>query len=120
MPKIMDKNSPMLKLISTVGGRNFEMYVKIKDAFDAIGQWNTLKGEHKGTIDFEKAEQDAQASYPYLPWNELRWGNNATDEHMTKIAKYVNAMDVYVFLSKDTTPVEETKVEKPKEEAVVA
>lgn len=120
VPKLMDKNSPMLKLISTVGGRNFDMYVKIKNAFDAIGQWNTLKGEHKGTIDFEKAEQDARASYPYLPWGEIEHSYRVNEEVATRIAKYVNAMDVYVFLSKDTTPVEETKVEKPKEEAVVA
>ena len=120
VPKIMDKNSPMLKLISTVGARNFDMFVKIKNAFDAVGMWNEIKGEHKGTIDFEKAEKDAYAQYPYIPWNELRYGNNTANETMTRIAKYVNAMDVYIFLSKDTIPVEETKVEEPKEETVAA
>jgi hypothetical protein len=120
VPKVMDKNSPMLKLIKTVGDRNFDMYVKIKDAFDGIGQWLTLKGNHKGTVDFEKSAQEAQAAYPFMPWNTLEYDNNATDEEMTKIARYVNALDVYVYLTKDTTPIEQTKVELPKESEAVA
>jgi hypothetical protein len=115
VPKIMDKNSPLLSLIKTVGDKNFDMYVKIKDAFDGIGQWTTIKGEHKGTIDFDKAEEEAKKAYPYMDWNTLEYDSNATDENMTRVAKYVNAMDVYAFLSKGNTPVEETKLPEPKE-----
>jgi hypothetical protein len=115
VPKIMDKNSPLLRLIKTVGDKNFDLYVKIKDAFDGIGQWTSLRGEHKGTINFEKAEEEAQKAYPYLPWNTLEYANNVNEDDMTKIARYVNALDVYEYLTKDTTPVEATKVEQPKE-----
>lgn len=119
VPKIMDKNSPILNLIKTVGDKNFDNYVKIKDAFIAIGKWVSLKGEHKGTIDFEKAEFEARASYPFMNWQNLEYSHNAKDEELTKIAKYINAMDVYVDLTKGTVPAEAAQPEKAPEPEVV-
>ncbi len=113
VPKIMDKNSPILSLIKTVSDKNFDVHVKIKDAFSEIGYWSALRGEHKGTVDFDKSEAEARASYPFMDWNILVYGNQVNDESMTKIAKYINAMDVYVDLTKGTVPAEAAKAPEP-------
>lgn len=118
VPLIMDKTSPFLKLISTVGGKDYEKLIKVKDAFDGLCLWNDVKGEHKGTIDFEKSAEFAQAAYPYLPWNTVEYDSNINDENLATVSKYINALDLYVDLTKDTKPVEAPKAEET--EAVAA
>lgn len=103
-PLILEKNSPILNLINTVSGRNYDTVVKIKGALKTVGLWYEVKGEAKGTIDFEKAAADARACYPYLPWNYLEYDSYVSEEGIKKIADYINAMDLYVDLTRDTTP----------------
>ena len=103
-PLILDKKSPILDLLTTISGRDYENLVKIKDAFHEVGLWVALKGEHKGTIDFTKASEIAKASYPYLPWDNLEYDSYASEEAMAQVAKYINSMDLYVDLTRDTTP----------------
>ena len=102
VPLILEKNSPILKFISTVSGHDYKEYIKVKDAFATIGMWNIMRGEHTGTIDFKSAEEAARSSYPYLPWSEMRYCGNETD--FKKLVTYINSMDLYVDLTRDTTP----------------
>jgi hypothetical protein len=101
-PLIIEKNSPILKLISTVSGCDYDAHIKVKNAFSTIGMWKLLLGDHKGTIDFNSAEFAVRSSYPYLPWESLKYDSD--DVSVKKIADYINAMDLYVDLTRDTTP----------------
>ena len=103
-PLILEKKSPILDLIATVSNRNYNNYVKVKDAFKEIGLWTKLVGEHKGTVDFKKSKENAHMCYPYLPWNNLEYENYVSEEAIKNIANYINAMDLYVDLTRDTTP----------------
>ncbi len=119
VPLIMDKNSPILDLIKTVGGKDYESVIKVKNAFCEIGLWQEIRGEHQGTIDFEKASQTVKLNYPYLPWNVLENNYYTTPEAIAQIAKYINSMDLFVDLTRDTTP-KPFEAPKPESEAVPA
>ena len=103
-PLILDKKSPILDLITTVSNRNYDTYIRVKKAFKDIGLWTELIGEHKGTIDFKKSVENARACYPYLPWVNLEDENYVSEEAIKNIAKYINAINLYVDLTHDTTP----------------
>jgi len=118
LPMILDKTSPILKLIATVGNTDYEKYVKVKDAFASLYLWDTIRGENTGTIDFETAANAAKMAYPFITWSDLENERQVTPEKIVGIATYVNAMDLYVDLTKGTEPIEKVPVpaEQPKEE----
>lgn len=118
LPMILDKNSTIRKLIATVGNTDYEKYVKVKDAFASLYLWNGIKGENKGTIDFETAANAAKVLYPFINWSDLENEWQVTPEKIVAIAKYINAMDLYVDLTKGTEPIEKVPVvvEAPKAE----
>ena len=94
-PLILDAKSPILHLLTTVSGRDYEKLIEIKDAFKAVGLWDSLRGEHKGTIDFTKASETARTSYPYLPWGVLEYDSYASEEAVAQVAKYINSADLF-------------------------
>jgi hypothetical protein len=121
LPMVMDKTSPILKLIATVGNKDYAKYIEVKDAFASLYLWDTVKGEAKGTIDFETSATAARMAYPFLHWSDLERDYSVTPEKIVCIAKYINAMDLYVDLTKGTEPIEKVPVvaepaEQPKEE----
>jgi hypothetical protein len=99
-PLILQKNSPILALISTVSNRNYDTYVKVKDAFKALGLWSDLIGDRKGTIDFNKSKENAHACYPYLPWANLEYENYVSEESIKSIANYINSADLFAKLTR--------------------
>jgi hypothetical protein len=103
-PLILEKKSPILDLIATVSNRNYDNYIKVKDAFKEIGLWTELVGEHKGTVDFKKSKENARMCYPYLPWNNLEYENYVSEAAIKNVAVYINAMDLYVDLTRDKAP----------------
>lgn len=117
MPMIREANSPILKLIATVGNTNYDRFVKVKDAFASLYLWDTIKGENKGTIDFETAATAAKEAYPFVNWSDLENEWQVTPEKTLKIARYINAMDLYVDLTKGNDPVEKLPEEPKAEEA---
>jgi len=104
VPLILDKNSPILKLINVVGNSNYEEHLKTVDALKELGLWSELVGSKTSTIDFAAASDYAQASYPYLNFSHLDNENYANETDAQKISKYINAMDLYVDLTADNTP----------------
>ena len=117
LPMVLDKSSPILKLIATVGNTNYAKYIEVKDAFASLYLWDTIKGENKGTIDFETSATAARLAYPFLNWSDLENDYHVTPEKVQVIARYINAMDLYVDLTKGTEPIE--KVPAPVEEVIV-
>jgi len=111
VPLVMDKNSPILELIKTVSGKDYQFIIKVKDAFREIGLWREIKGDHNGTIDFAKASQNVKMAYPYLPWITLANDYYTTPEGIAHIAKYVNAMDLFVNLTRDKSVVPKVESE---------
>jgi hypothetical protein len=95
LPMILDKTSPILKLIATVGNKYYAKYIEVKDAFASLYLWDTVKGEAKGTIDFETSVNAAKLAYPFLDWNNLERDYNVTPEKIVMIAKYINMADMY-------------------------
>ena len=100
LPMVLDKNSPILKLIATVGNKSYEKFVEVKDAFAALYLWDGLKGEHTGTIDFETAANAAKTLYPFINWSDLENEWQVTPEKVQAIARYVNATDLFEKLQK--------------------
>ena len=110
LPMIRDTNSPIRKLIATVSNKDYEKHIEVKDAFASLYLWDTVKGESKGTIDFETLANAAGAAYPFLNWIDLQRDYNVTPEKIVSISKYINAMDLYVDLTKGTEPIEKVPV----------
>lgn len=103
VPQILDQNSPLLKLIATVGNKNYESFIAIVDAFKGLRLWDKVKGETKGTVDYTVAEKAAKQAYPFLSWSDIENDYAVTKDKMETIARYVNAMDLYADLTRDTT-----------------
>ena len=123
LPMVMDKTSPILKLIATAENTNYARYIEVKDAFVSLCLWDTVKGEAKGTIDFETSATAARLAYPFLNWSDVERDYSGNPEKIVAIAKYINAMDLYVDLTKGTEPIEKVPAAAPKAEetkAVVA
>jgi|FAXJ01.1.fsa_nt_gi hypothetical protein len=122
LPMIMDKTGPILKLIATVGNVDYDKCIELKDAFASLYLWDMVKGEAKGTVDFKTSAEAARLAYPFLEWNDLERDYNVTPEKIVAIARYVNAMDLYVDLTKGTEPIEKIPVvaEPPKVEETEA
>lgn len=122
IPQIMDKNSIMLKLIATGSDKNYDAYLKLVNALKELHYWDKVKGETVGTIDFEKVTEDAHAMYPYINFSNLENDYYAKPEEAAKVAKYVNAMDLFIDLTRDMTPPTPPQpvVEEKVEEAEVA
>ena len=100
-PLIMEKKSPILDFIGAASNHNCDTYIKVKDAFKAIGLWSELVGEHKGKIEFKQAVENAHRCYPYLPWENLIYDSYVNDEVITNIARYVNSSDFFEKLSRN-------------------
>lgn len=108
---IMDKNSPMLKLVELVADKGQEHNIEIVDALKNLFLWDTVKGKTEPTVSFEQVNQRAHDSYPYLSWNEVENDYYSNPENLKKVVNYVNAMDLYVDLGGMT----ETPAEAPAE-----
>ena len=100
LPMILDKNSTILKLIATVGNTDYAKYIEVKDAFASLYLWDTVRGEAKGTIDFETSATTARAAYPFLNWSDLERDYQCTPEKVAAIARYVNSTDLFDKLQK--------------------
>ena len=99
-PLILEKNSPILSLITTVSNRNYDTFIKVKDAFKSLGLWDELIVNHKGTVDFKKSTENAELSYPYLPWQNLKYENYVSEPAIAKIAAYINSTDLFLKLTR--------------------
>lgn len=111
VPLIMDKNSPVLTLIATVSDKDYDATLELVRALRNLYLWNDIKGDVKSRIDYAKASEDVKASYPYLDMSHLNNSYYINAENMAKIAKYINAMDLYVDLTFDNTPKVEAQPE---------
>ena len=100
----VNKNSPMLNLINIAGNTNYDTNLGIVKALKGVELWHNLKGTIESSIDFTKASNAAEESYPYLNFSHLNNEYYATEEEMKKVAVYVNAMDLYVDWTAEDKP----------------
>ena len=116
--KISNKNSPMLKLVELVGDENQKENIKIVHALHGLYYWIKFKGESNGTIDYEKVTKAAQANYPFLQYTHLENDFCVDDETLQNVVNYVNAIDLYIDLTCDTS--QPLAVQEPEKNEVLA
>lgn len=95
LPMVMDKNSTILKLIATASNKDYDRHIEIKNVFESLSLWDGLKGENKGTIDFEASVNAAKMAYPFLNWDDLENDYRVTPEKIVAMTKYINMADMY-------------------------
>ena len=94
VPKIMDLESPMLNFINIAGNTNYDERCGLIQTLQNLHLWTDIKGTMESTVDFEKISKNTRDSYPYLSFNDLS-NTYANEVTAVKIAKYINASDLY-------------------------
>ena len=95
VPQILDRNSPILKLIAMTSGKNYDAYAKMKAVLDSLCLWNAVKGNTKGTVDFNSVANAVMEVYPFINWNELEREGYLVGSRSVQIARYINSTDVF-------------------------
>jgi len=118
-PKIMDKNSNLLKLIALGSDKDFTAQLEVVTALRELYLWDEVKGDVTGTVDYAKTAEACEASYPYLNIGHLDNEYYANETNVNQIARYVNAMDLFIDLA-ESVPAPQTAVAEEVETAEVA
>jgi hypothetical protein len=101
VPRVMDKNSQILKLINVVSGKNYDESLALVSALQELQLWNNLKEGVASPINFAEVATTTQTYYPFLNFGNLASEYYADqEEYMTKISRYINASDLYEKLQR--------------------
>jgi hypothetical protein len=108
-PLIKDKNSYILKVMTIVNSMRCQKNSEIIAALESFDLLDNIIGSTKGTVDLEEEKRKMFMQYPLLvhyrySFESYSFGRSEAKE----VAKYINAMDVYVEFYGD----ESTKIEK--------
>lgn len=101
-PKIIDKNSPIRKLIVPFIDTGHVKILNIVDSLKYLQVWDAITDSVKSKID-SKEIQNIKANYPYIDFTVLGDENHIDDAIATKLARYINATDIYVDLIESTS-----------------
>jgi hypothetical protein len=92
---IIDKNSPILRLINLETNKPIETDTNVMVALEELLLWSQIKGEHKATVNYAEIHKLALDSYPFLEWSKLDVECYADDAYMQKVANYINMADMW-------------------------
>jgi len=105
---ISDKKSVMLKIIAIATAKNYNENIALADALKGLEMWERIIGDTKGTVDFAAAAEMMNNQYPFLMKhyrNVLNCGTHGeNDTCIANLARYINAMDLYVELTETSVP----------------
>jgi hypothetical protein len=118
--RIMDKNSPMLKVLDVVPDKTQDKNMAIVRALRELHLWDIVVGGHSPTIDYTALKAAAIESYPYLSWSHVENDYHADEDNLAKVAHYVNAMDLYVDLTRPVVVPPPAMVEETENKESVA
>jgi hypothetical protein len=111
LPLIMDKKSEIIKLIEKYN--EFDKF-NFNKVLNALGATNlTIPNQKQVGTPFEILHDNIRKQYPFLQSYKDEY---VTEDRLKEVAKYINAMDLFVDLTTDNT----SKVEEsPKEQVEV-
>lgn len=115
LPMIRDNTTHLSKYIDKISSFDIKTIDSIKHALVAFTSLNILsiiKGENTGTYDFKTASQYIKEKYPLVNWDNLAYKSEVNSELIINIAKYINAMDMYVNSTHGTEPIEKISSEE--------
>lgn len=107
MGKITDKNSLMLKIITVASAKNYSENIELADALKELGMWERIVKDQTGTVDFSAARAQMDNQYPMLDHyeNVINYAASyGSDVIFERLARYINAMDLYVDLAEAGKP----------------
>jgi hypothetical protein len=112
-PLIREKNSYILSVMETVTAKTYTENGKLIEALDGLGLLGEVIGDTKPSLNYEEVKGKMRLQYPMLSHYNYELEHGRFDDAEAKeIARYINAMDVYVELYGDETPKAEEKVEE--------
>lgn len=110
VPLIREKDSYILKIVETVTAKTYTDNTELVEALDGLDLLSLVIGDSKPSLNYEDVKEKMVLQYPMLEHYSYDMENGRVNEETAKrIAKYINAMDVYVTLYGDELPVSETK-----------
>lgn len=111
VPRIREKDSYILKIVATVTAKTYSDNTELVEALNKLDLLGLVIGETKPSLNYEEVKEKMVLQYPMLEHYAYDMENGQVNEETAKrIAKYINAMDVYVTLYGDETPAVETPV----------
>jgi hypothetical protein len=112
-PLIREKNSYILQVVKTVTSKKHSENGELADALENLDLLAPMLAGITPSLNYSEVKEKMLVQYPMLSHYsyELEKGYNFDDEKAKEVAKYINAMDVYVELYGDESTVEAPAVE---------
>ena len=115
-PLIREKNSYILKVMATVIAKEYTANEELITALSQMDLLSAVIGNVTPSLNYNDVKHNMRLQYPLLSHYNYNLENDSLDEDTAKeVAKYINAMDVYVELYGE----EDAKAEAAKETETV-
>lgn len=98
---VMDKNSPILKILAHVGDTKQKENLQLVYALKGLWMWTDYVGTQNASKDYSAIDQEVRSMYPFLSWNWIQDELYANPNNLKTVLNYVNASDMYDKLVKN-------------------
>lgn len=111
-PLIKESNSYIHKVMATVIAKTYTGNTELVEALEQLGLLNHVIGNTTPSINYNDVKEKMLMQYPFLAhYNYKLENDHLGDEDAKMLAKYINAMDVYVQLYDEPVAVQEDLIE---------